>query len=1751
MPNDVQETNVYAVHKFAKDENQQNQMMTDLKNRIQKLEDTGKLPKGYGDQTLPYVESIAIKNIHLSDMDQDGWWTSKYDYCRGVESFMKKIGFSKEYDRRRFGKWEFSDWSKEGFSFLYAIVEQAEKGKDLSDNDKITEFYKKEFEPNYVPNIEFRKKKEEEEKKFDEWVEYRKEQARLKDEEQKKIRAFNAKVAKYAKDYQSMLEEQENALSNYSYVHASMADTGDWEINDSTSLNQAKFYDKHLANSRAKLDEVLKQFDKEAKMEAQMKADTETERILQEAKSFHYIKGMDLRYDIRSRDDEIKHTIDKLCTKLSHADTNVYIERDNYDFTFKKQLKAYEAIRNNVLTPEKDEQTKKLYEEFKEYHKTHLEHQTHSYEIMVETFDQLEKLKAISPKVAEYVNERSAFVRRLFVKYQDWKRDYEKQMDDHEKLLAENIDNYKRLTTEFDEKWNKTTEELKNLIKEGYDLENNVENQLIQEHGGTNRLVGVTPKTLETFLSTHEVYKKNLGSKREEILQKTAQALRLLDERDDLIKKTGDESLKTKYDLSTIEYTGTKVKGGILKVSKEVQSALTQEQQEVDSYSRDAKKVASEYYADLLEEKRYEALLRKQAERLEREAEIERQRIEREMQAVEDECRRIDEELDRTREQRYRNEDTAKYLDNMVDGLDRKQQADILEAYGLDKDEREKFLNGQKHLLSFLKEQEDNKQNSNENTAENVEKNVLVNTANTNAPANKSAGNKDLTVALATRQALLNQINKNSDELYQNLVKRYNLVRTGNYSEEQKNNYYKDFEKEIEEAKNSDRLNRGKLNMSEKVCNILALGQKVHLPVFEKDNLTVLSDAIKSREAVVAASVQAAELEEKLVAEREQFESEKNSALNELSRLIQESKKADEAITILRENVNTLINTAKPTVINNYQKDYYNPRKNGLDEFKKKLSQHQLSQSGNLEKMDELREKLEKMAAQAKDPDIKDQINEVLKQHDGIVSRSYGIMGYDLDVSLDNALEELTIDERTTKNQNLSDKISKAEEFAKKWLDDYEQTFSTEEPSKQIKALQELKKKYEDNKSVIPAVKIVKTTLNNNEKFLNQHDMTKDVRDVVTQQYNDLGDQYDRTIKNLDQVSKYADEIDSLIESIGYEKKINDIRISLKNEYDSFKQLNNYKDTKNRTASQFQNEMNTYMAISLDKLKKGNYSDEERREAPAQFLQTSLDYLNHLNNQMESTDTREALRAYQEKGVLINTFKKMIQLPEFYADADLDEALNKEEERSTSDRQKAESAVEKLRKENAERDQKFKKDVENLKNYVKDKVNLINDEFKKTDNLESFDDEFDIAEKEAIEQSKNATELAKNKQSEANSAFENAKDKKFADDPTVIAANETVKTELTANETAIMNEISDLGKRRKTLSAELGAAKRTFNTNVSEKNDLKSYVKQENNALSFVDNKVDELKKKVEDSKTKDDNEEIKGLKEVVKTFDSQMYFEAKFGEDNKNLHNNLESLHTRAINRNNEINESHAAVLDKQNQIKQNLTGEKDAYDKLIKEFTEASNKQKKLCAELDVKQREAATRRAIKETFDAIKDSKDKGIGSHEKFRNFKNAMQEYLNVYPDGHLAENLSPAEAKILGDNAYKSCIEYVNRHLKTNKGLQYIDHQRTDDGALRKQGTVRILELMKELPEFKNRFELTAENNQIDEVAPAPKDKANSKKEDKRVKINFSQLKNSLGENAKSVKAKKKEDYQKNAYADLNEAINNKKGGKENTGKKH
>lgn len=695
--------------------------------------------------------------------------------------------------------------------------------------------------------------------------------------------------------------------------------------------------------------------------------------------------------------------------------------------------------------------------------------------------------------------------------------------------------------------------------------------------------------------------------------------------------------------------------------------------------------------------------------------------------------------------------------------------------------------------------------------------------------------------------------------------------------------------------------------------------------------------------------------------------------------------------------------------------------------------------------------------------------------------------------------------------------------------------------------MKKMKTKYEENKNILPTMKTIKATLNNNEKFLDQHTLSVGNRDIFNKQYDELVSKFENAQKNINKVIELADDIDNLIEEIGYEQKINKIRESLKNEYNSFKKLNDPKVTKNEAAKKFQKEMNEYLEISLDKSNNGGYSDNVRKEKPEEFFKASMVYLEHLNKQMEGKDAREVLRAYQEKAVMVSMFRKMEQLTEYYADAELDKVLKKETEQSTADRKIAEAAVAKLRDENKARDAKFNQEVEELNKYVKNKAKEVEDALKKTDDLEKLNEDFDKEAKNAIEESKKSTEEAKAEQKAKNAAFENGRDKDHTDDKATLDRNEAVKTALVADENDLQAEIRSTLVDRSILDRELASAKKNHERNVYVKNDLRKLAKNGIDELAQIDRYMDNLKSSVKEAnEIKDENESVNGMSEVIKICDSQLKFEGQFKRNHDKLHEEYEDWSKRALKFNDDITKTHKAVLDKQAQINQNLANEKATYDKITGKFIEAGRKHEELLGKLKVKQHEDAIRREIKEAFDAVKDSKDRGIGSHEKFNNFKAAMQHYLEAHPDGHPNENLSAEDAKNLRDSAYQSCIEYVNRHLKTSKGLQSLGHQGTNEGALRKQGTVRILELMNELPEFKDKFELKQDAPQVEENAPAAKADANN---DKRVKLNFNQLKESLGKNSKTVKTKKKEDFSKNAYADLNAEIS-KKANKEDKGDK-
>lgn len=1684
MPNERTETMRYAEYKFPVDGAKLGEMMSDLKERVKKLEDAGKLKKGYGEDVFPHIEAMAKKAIDLNGMDQEKWWSAKYDYTHGMDRFLGTLRIQKNYNRREVGKRDFEDWIKEGLSFLYAMVEEAEKGTDLSDDDKADTFYKEKFEPNYAPNIELREKKAKEDKEFDEWVKYRQEKARQKEEEQRQLRAHNQEVIKFAESYKPMLEKQEEVIRQYSIAYDRLNSTGDWPIANTAEYSESQFYYRNKEESIRKLEAVLDEFVDETALENDMKSDPEKESILKDTKKFDYIKELNIREAISDRDHAVKQIVNTLCKGLSHSESQISVEKLDYEASFKKHLKAYEEIAKEPLTPERDEKMRKLHEEFVKYHQEPLKDVTHSFEIAQDTIEQLNKIREHSSVAREYMDTNSSynFSCSYFERLKKWKQEYEREMENHEQLLKYNSDLYKRQTREFDEKWNKTTEELKELVKEGYSLEDNIEKMLVLELGQkTYRVEGATPKNIKTFIDKHETYKKSLDAKREEIIKKTAQVKRLLDERDKLIESTGDNSLKEKYDLDNIKYVGAKEETSILEATEEVQKHLIAEKNEVDLYSQDAKQVASEYYNNLIKEKEYEAWQREEEERLRKEEEKERQRVEREMQEVEDECNRLDEELARTREQRYSNQDQVKYLNNLVDGLSLEQQESVLGAYGLNQDERDKFANGQTHLLSFLDKVEEKKQDNKENVSKNVEhaveKTEENKTEEKKTEAKPSSKSKDLSVALATRQGLLDQINKNDDELYRELLKRYEDVRTGNYTEEEKDNYYKKFEEEIDNAKKADRLNRGQLNLSERVCKFLALGQNVQLPIFKKDNLTTLADSIRNKEAIIDASVQMALQEEKRIEEQKKNEDELTKARDELMGLLQESEKIDNEIDELGEDFYKLRDEKQPEIIGDYQNEYYNPRMEKLKEFHDKLSKPQNIQRENLNKMEELRGRIEGLATQMPDPETKAQLDELFRRQDELTKDSYWFLGNDIEDDLRQERDRLKLENRERKNKNLKDKIDKISDFVSDWQKKYDDTIKKQDVKSQIEDLRKLKAKYDENDSVLPTTEAMKEVLDENEK----------IQDTITSKYSNLEDDYEKAQKRLTQMTKNAEEIDGLIETMGFELKADDIRKSLNDEYKSFSELKRSNKTKDENIELLTDAMDRYMReTALENRKK--YREDSKQEARDQFKAAAEKYLNYLNQKLEGEDAREVLRAYQEKNILMSTFHKMVQLPEYFGDSAILDTVEKENTRNSADRENAEKAIKTLNEKIAEKDKKIEEFYNEYNKYVNEKKEFIGDP-EDTNKSYKVDDHSVNKEKDSIE-----------------------------------IAEENAKKEA-SNRNDIISQFDDLKRKRGEWFVKLDYNKTDLEKDKQEDKRIKKDMLGEISNRDYYNQKYmtefEEDKRKAESLK---DPEGLTGLAKVTKIYDSQVKYEESLERGFEKLKGYFDRQAGPITN-----------VIENDKKMQNHYSKVKEAIDQIEKNYAES----KTLCDNvLDAKQHESAIRQEIRKVFDTVKGTKDKGVGSHAKFREFKNAMENYLNAYPDGQLSGRLSDAEKNNINEHAYRSCIAYVNRHLKTSGGVQSLKHQVTDDGALRKQGTVRILELMKGLPEFKNQFELAEDAPQMDEKAPNDKVKDNNK--ETRVKLNFNQLKASLGENAKTVKAKKKEDLSKHAYADLNAAISKK-----------
>ncbi len=1024
----------------------------------------------------------------------------------------------------------------------------------------------------------------------------------------------------------------------------------------------------------------------------------------------------------------------------------------------------------------------------------------------------------------------------------------------------------------------------------------------------------------------------------------------------------------------------------------------------------------------------------------------------------------------------------------------------------------------------------------------------------------------------------MNQINKSDEAVYRKLWKRYYEVREGEYSEEEKNDYYAELESEITRAQDLGKINRGQLRLSERVCRFLALGQKIQLPEFEKDHLTLLAEAIKKRvpaaepthqeayqaalqevknsevqekaeeipEPVKESSVQAVEQETRSKEAQEKIDKELKSARDELAKLVDDSEKIEKGFDDLRQAGSKLIGEKAPEKFEDFQKKYYTPRRNKLFELHDEIVKRQDILNENYDKMEEFRQNIDELLEQTSDAETKRQTAELLKRHDRLVNERYTVTGANLDDALLDEKNKLEREDRERKNSRIRDKVKQAGSLAIEWLDKYDRSFDEKDLSKQIEILKELKASSVNVKRVMPTDKVIKIIMEKTEKVVDYYDGKNVTESVVRHVDEELENYYERSKKLMGWINKYVGEMDTLIDSIEHEQKFDKIRSKLKDEYKSFTTLNNPERTKDEFAQEFQKYMKDYLEKYSDV--NNEYATSERQNSSYNFLVSSKEYVDHLNKKIEGTNAREALRAYQEKVVIKEMLQTMVQLPEFYEENSLKDRIEKENARSIDDKKMAENAVAKLKTQNDEVHEKLVRERNALKEYVVGKRESILKTMEDTDGLEIVDKtRVDEKKSEVTAISKEVEEKQK-LQGDAEKAFEDAKDKEHTNDEKTVRANEHEKSELAETKNRTDAKLEELGRKRDDLegSVDLIANHKLSDKKSEKENKIKSMdAVVDKRMLSIFTDEYD-LRDKMHDAEEGKDADGVSDLSEVTKKYDLQSEYQEKLEKESALAHDELEKEDREAIAISNEIKKLHDEATEKNKLIEQNLTETRDAYNKLKDKLDATAKKQQELREELLVKQHEDAIRREIKEAFDAVKDSKDRGIGSHEKFNNFKAAMQHYLEAHPDGHPNENLSAEDAKNLRDSAYQSCIEYVNRHLKTSKGLQSLGHQGTNEGALRKQGTVRILELMNELPEFKDKFELKQDAPQVEEKAPAAKADANN---DKRVKLNFNQLKESLGKNSKTVKTKKKEDFSKNAYADLNAEIS-KKANKEDKGDK-
>lgn len=1755
MPKDKKENKVYKQYSLPKDTKTKEAIMADLKARIEKLESSGKLSKGYGEKVVPLVDIIANDDLYMWEMTAEEWKRYAPEYHEDVSKLFYEIGVEKNDIKidNVHEKMQIDSYYTEELSLIYAIVEEAENGRDLSSQRKIDVFYKRQFQSNYAPNVE-----------------------------------FEEKVDQYAKDLDSILNEQVNHLNNFqgSNLHARIEiedlerkrnndfNIGDLyiEINESKPIkvqdpdnNSKKLFYENRDVQRKKLDTVIEQFDKENKMEADVQADLAKILAFEEAK-----RNVNIELDTNNHD-VIKDTILSHLHNIERIRSVLSKNIRKYEDAFEEYEKKYQEIEKDLLTQDRDKKMTDLHNEFVKYQEQYQKDNTFGFEIMQELYDQINLIREHSSKADRYTTD--SIEEKNFIRSKELKEIFDKKIENHEKLLEENSNKYKRRIQEFDDKWNRTADELRDAINVGYSMIADYDNELSNDMGASDVIINANPENIKEYGVKYGKFIKNVALQRELVSQKKEQFMKLADEREQLIKDTGDKSINDKYDLDRVSLDGVNDYPTILDKSEDIQSSLFNEKSYLREQIDKARLDASEFYHRLRSKAGHDTLIRESEEENFQEAEKERKRVNRVFKEVKEKLKLIDEEMEKMPQRGYSEQDTLKYLNDLVKDLDRKQQDEVLEAYGMDKEEREKFHNEKTDLLSFLNKSE-------KGSASNDKKD----THNNEQKAQKE--NKDLSVALTTRQGLFNLINKNDEKIYFDLKKRYEDVKTGNYSDKEKEEKYVKFEKEIKIAKDSQKLNRGQLRLSERVCKFLALGQKIELPEFEIDRLTILEEAIKNRILVAEVSdhvslqdenikevqektdnkpdtvkespVKAAPQKKLSKEEQEKIGKQLKSIREELTKVIDDTEKIGKEIDNLRQDANKVIgDKEKPSGFIQY-KNYYKSRLEKLTDFHFKLEKQKDEQYKNFNKMKKLRQDLDELVEQTADSETKRQLDELVERHERLENERETAAGDDLDDALNNERDRLEIENRTLSNNRVKDKLKEASNFADEWLKKYEQSFYEPDLGKQIETLKELKASFDKNKNIMPPEKVINKVLEKTEMVLG-YDGKFVEQDVVSRKDEEFIN-YNKYAKALmDLAREEANGIDTMITNVEAELKAAGLKNKLEDDYKSFVELNNPEQTKDELAGNFQNKLKEY----LEKVSYGSdeYGEDDRKEARKGLLDSSKQYLEHLNQKFEGENAREALRAYQEKTVLQGMLQTMVQLPEFYAEDELEEKIESEKNRSTSDKKKAEEAIAKLKAENTKISENIKKEQNNLFDYVNVQNDSLNQILKNTEKLGDISASFDEKESAVSAMDEEAKRI-KESQEKADKEFEDAKDKVYPNDKKILLDNKAEKSDLANAENIINEKIEALREERNNLEVSVKDIAKNELTQKDaflgkEKDKINDFVNASRNSIDEVQHK---LNTKISDVGKAEDAEGLTGLAEVTKTYDFQVEAQEKLKVLSDELHDQFKERTEKFTRSYNEIEQFHKNAAGKIKSIDENIAATEFEYNTLNEKLKYTTERQEALKVELKQKQHEDKIRREIKDAFDAVKDTRDRGIGSHAKFNEFKAAMQTYLENHPDGHPNDALTPENLSQLSDSAYQSCIAYVTRHLKVGKGLQSIGHQGTDEGALRKQGTVRILELMKELPEFKNKFELTAENPQIaeepkakDEAKDAKNDEKNKNdKNDKRVKLNFEQLKSSLGENSKRAKTKKKGEYSKNAYADLNAAISNRVNNenKEEKGKK-